>query len=158
MTVLLVWLHLLAAVSWIGGIVFLSLVLVPTLRRGGSSSPQALLFRAIALRFRAVVWSSVAVLLVTGPILLAHRGLSLLEPSRWPAVLTAKLSLVLLLLALTGAHDFVVGPRVSRIQQQPEVDRTGFDRALVAWSPWLARLSLLLALVIVLLAVSLVRT
>lgn len=158
MTVLMVWLHLLAAVSWIGGMVFLSLVLVPALKREAASSQRAALFRAIAFRFRAVVWSSVGVLLVTGPILLTHRGLSLLEPSRWPAVLTGKLSLVLLLFALTGAHDFAVGPRVSRIRQMPESDRTEIDRLLITWSPWLARLSLLLALVILLLAVALVRT
>ncbi|HXF93029.1 MAG TPA: DUF4149 domain-containing protein [Nitrospiraceae bacterium] len=156
--VLVVWLHLLAAVSWIGGMVFLSLVLVPALRREGVSSQRTALFRVIAFRFRAVVWFSIAVLVITGPILLAHRGLSLLEPSRWPAVLTAKLSLVLLLLALTGVHDFAVGPRVSRIQPLPESDRTEIDRLLITWSPWLARFSLVLTLVILFLAVALVRT
>jgi uncharacterized membrane protein len=30
---LLIWLHLVAAVSWIGGMVFLSVVLVPILKR-----------------------------------------------------------------------------------------------------------------------------
>ncbi len=158
MTVLVVWFHLLAAVSWIGGMVFLSLVLVPALKRESAPSQRAALFRTIAVRFRAVVWCSFAVLVVTGPALLALRGLSLLEPSRWPAALTAKVSLVLLLLALTGAHDFVVGPRASRIQQQPESDRTEIDRLLITWSPWLARLSLVLALGILLLAVALVRT
>ncbi|HZS94854.1 MAG TPA: DUF4149 domain-containing protein [Chloroflexota bacterium] len=158
MTVLVVWLHLLAAVSWIGGMVFLSLVLVPALKRDAASSQRAALFRAIALRFRAVVWSSVGVLLVTGPILLAQRSLSLLEPSRWPSALATKLSLVLLLVALTGSHDFVVGPRVSRLQLVPESDRTAIDRLLIAWSPWLARFSLLLALMILLLAVAVVRT
>src|SRR5581483_10719125 len=110
--------------SWIGGMVFLSLVLVPALKRDAASSQRAALFRAIALRFRAVVWSSVGVLLV----------------------------------ALTGSHDFVVGPRVSRLQLVPESDRTAIDRLLIAWSPWLARFSLLLALMILLLAVAVVRT
>ncbi len=158
MMVVVVWLHLLAAVSWIGGMVFLSLVLVPALTCEGISVQRAALFRVIAFRFRALVWVSVMVLVITGPILLAHRGLSLLQPSRWPAVLTAKFSLVLLLLALTGAHDFVVGPRVSQVQLLPESDRTEIDRLLIAWSPWLARFSLLLALMVLLLAVALVRT
>ncbi|MEW6246915.1 MAG: CopD family protein [Nitrospirota bacterium] len=158
MTVLVVWLHLLAAVSWIGGMVFLSVVLVPTLKVGWSAAQRAILFRTVALKFRFVVWVSVGVLVATGPALLALRGLSLLEPSRWSSVLTAKLFLVLTLLALTGAHDFVVGPRVGRIQQQPEADRTEMDRLLVAWSPWIARLSLVLALGILFLAVALVRT
>jgi uncharacterized membrane protein len=157
MTLLAVWLHLLAAVSWIGGMVFLSLVLVPALKRQGAASQRAALFRAIALRFRAVVWSSVGVLLVTGPLLLAHRGLSLLEPSRWPAAVTAKLSLVLLLVALTGAHDFVLGPRVAQLQRTPEVQLGRTDRWLVLWSPWLARLSLVLALGVLLCAAVLAR-
>lgn len=158
MMIVLTWLHLLAAVSWIGGMIFLSVVLVPSLKREGGLSQRAALFRTIAFRFRFVVWVSVGVLVITGPMLLAQRGLSLLAPSQWPTVFAAKFGLVVTLLALTGAHDFVVGPRVSRIQQQPVSDRTRIDRALAAWSPWLARLSLLLALIILLLAVALVRT
>ena len=56
MTVLLVWLHLLAAISWIGGTIFLSVALVPVLKREPFASQKALLFRTIAMRFRAVVW------------------------------------------------------------------------------------------------------
>lgn len=41
--VLLVWLHLLAAVSWIGGTIFLSVVLVPVFRREPFSSQNATL-------------------------------------------------------------------------------------------------------------------
>ena len=49
----LVWIHLLAAMVWIGGMVFLSVVLVPVLKRDGAFAQYALLFRTIAYRFRA---------------------------------------------------------------------------------------------------------
>ena len=62
MMVLLVWFHLLAAIAWIGGMLFLSVVLVPVLRCEPFASQKAVLFRAIAGRFRAVVWGAIAVL------------------------------------------------------------------------------------------------
>lgn len=158
MMVVLVWLHLLAAVAWIGGMVFLSLVLVPILKREPFAAQRSALIRAAALRFRLVVWSAIGVLLTTGPLLVTSRGWSLSEPGGWPAVLIVKLVLIVILLLLTLAHDFFIGPRVGRILQIPEPSRTGHDRLLVASSSWLPRLSLLLALAVSFAAVSLART
>ena len=101
MTLLLVWLHLLAAVAWIGGMVFLSLVLVPILRHEPFALQRGALIRAVALRFRLVVWVAIGVLLTTGPLLLLSRGLSFGDPGGRPAVLAVKLILIAILLALT---------------------------------------------------------
>ena len=158
MMILLVWLHVLAAVSWIGGTIFLSVVLVPVLRREPFASQRALLFRTIARRFRVVVWGAIAVLLFTGPSLLHQRGISITDPSGWPMVLATKLGLVTTALLLTLIHDLILGPRVGQIRQLPVEGRSRFDQALVLWSPWVARVSLALALVILLAAVMLVRT
>jgi uncharacterized membrane protein len=158
MTVLLVWLHLLAAISWIGGTIFLSVVLVPVLKREPFVSQKALLFRTIARRFRAVVWGAIAVLLFTGPLLLYQKGIPIMNPSGWPMILAVKLGLVTILLLLTLAHDLIIGPRVGRIVQLPTESRTRFDHALVVWSPWVARLSLILALAVLFAAVLLVRS
>ena len=158
MTVLLVWLHVLAEVSWIGGTIFLSLVLVPVLKRGSFASQKALLFRTIARRFRAVVWGAIAVLLFTGPLLLHQRGILVADPSGWPMVLAVKLELMTILLLLTLTHDLVIGPRVGLVVQIPAESRTTFDHALVLWSPWVARFSLFLALAVLFAAVMLVRT
>lgn len=102
--VLLVWVHLLAAISWIGGTIFLSVVLVPVLKSEPFASQRALLFRTIARRFRVVVWGGIAVLLFTGPLLLHQRGIPITDPSAWPVVLAAKLELVTILLLLTLTH------------------------------------------------------
>ena len=119
MTVLLVWLHLLAAISWIGGTIFLSVVLVPVLKREPFASQKALLFRTIAMRFRAVVWGAIAVLLFTGPLLLHQRGIPIADPSGWPMVLVVKLGLVAILLLLTLTHDLIIGPRVGQDPTTP---------------------------------------
>jgi len=158
MMVLLVWLHVLAAVSWIGGTIFLSVVLVPVLRREPFASQRALLFRTIAHRFRAVVWGAIAVLLFTGPLLLHQRGIPIADPSGWPMVLAAKLGLVTILLLLTLTHDLILGPRVGKILQLPTESRTRFDQSLVLWSPWIARFSLFFALAVLFAAVLLVRS
>ncbi|MCX5727896.1 MAG: hypothetical protein NTZ28_03500 [Nitrospirae bacterium] len=158
MMVLLVWLHVLAAVSWIGGTIFLSVVLVPVLRREPFASQRALLFRTIAHRFRAVVWGAIAVLLFTGPLLLHQRGIPIADPSGWPMVLAVKLGLVTILLLLTLTHDLILGPRVGKILQLPTESRTRFDQSLVLWSPWIARFSLFFALAVLFAAVLLVRS
>ncbi|HKP00652.1 MAG TPA: DUF4149 domain-containing protein [Nitrospiraceae bacterium] len=158
MALLVMWLHLLAAVAWIGGMLFLSVVLVPVLRHEPFASQRAVLIRTTALRFRAVVWSAITVLLVTGPPLLHERGIPITDPSRWPRILVTKLGLVTILLFLTLAHDFILGPLVGQIMQLPTERRTRFDRTLVLWPPWIARSSLILALAVLLAAVTLVRS
>lgn len=156
--VVLVWLHVLAAVSWIGGSIFLSVVLVPVLRREPFASQRTILIRTTALRFRPVVWGSITILLLTGPMLLHQRGISIMNPSEWPMILSIKLGLVAILLLFTATHDLILGPRVGRILQIPAENRTSSDQAMVAWSPWIARSSLVLTLAVLFVAVVLVRT
>ncbi len=138
--------------------IFLSVVLVPVLKREPFASQKAVLFLAMARRFRAVVWTAIAMLLFTGPLLLHLRGIPIANPSEWPMILTAKLGLVTILLLLTLTHDLIIGPRVGRIGQLPTESRTRFDHALVLWSRGIARLSLLFALAVLLAAIILVRS
>jgi len=154
---LLIWLHLVAAVSWIGGTIFLSLVLVPVLKREPFASQKSVLFLTTARRFRMVVWTAIVVLLFTGPLLLHLRGIPIANPLEWPMILAAKLGLVTILLLLTLTHDLIIGPR-GRIVQLPMESRTSFDHALVLWSRWIARFTLLLALAVLFVAIMLVRS
>jgi uncharacterized membrane protein len=158
MAIVLVWLHLLAAVVWIGGMVFLSLVLVPTLKQEPFAAQRGLLIKTAAGRFRALVWGSVLVLLATGPLLALNRGLPLADPSGWPWIFSVKVALVILLLALTAAHDFWLGPRLSAILQTPGASRSDLERRLFTWASWLPRLSLLIALAVLASAAVLARS
>ena len=158
MTVLLVWLHMLAAVSWIGGMIFLSLVLAPLVRSRTAVPEFMALFRSAARRFRFVVWGAIAVLLSTGPILLHQRGLSVLDPAGWPHILRMKLGLVGALLSLSVTHDLLLGPQVRKISALPEGDRSSWERTIVRTSSWVPRVSLLLALLVLVAAVLLARS
>ena len=154
----LVWVHLLAAIAWVGGMAFLSLVLVPVLKQEPFAAQRGLLIKTAAGRFRAVVWGAIAVLLLTGPVLMQQRGIAITDLSAWPPVLALKVGLVTVLLLSTLTHDLILGPLVGRLMQLPAEKRTRLDQALVRWSPWVARLSLLLALAVLFAAVSLART
>jgi len=154
----LVWIHLIAAVGWIGGTIFLSLVLAPSYRAMASKPDAGALFRTSAKRFRLVVWGAVAVLLLTGAMLVLSHGWPLFEPTRWPSVLGIKLSLVAGLLLMTLAHDLVLGPRVRAILALPPDKRTASDQTILAAATWLPRAALVLSLAVLFAAVMLARS
>ena len=153
-----VWIHLLAAMSWIGGMIFLSLVLAPLVRSRKAAPEFMALFRLSALRFRFIVWTAIALLLSTGPILLHQRGLSLFDAGGWPQVLRVKLGLVGLLLLLTFAHDLLLGPRVRNISAISASARSIWEQTLFRTASWLPRVALLLALGVIFAAALLVRS
>jgi copper resistance protein D len=154
----LVILHILAAVSWIGGMIFLSLVLAPLVRARKAAPEFMALFRSAALRFRPVVWFAIAVLLITGPMLLSQRGISVMHPSSWAGIVTVKLTRVGLLLFLTLLHDLVLGPQISRVSAVPDSQRSPMEQLVFKTARWLPRFSLLIGLAVVIVAAILARS
>lgn len=154
----LVILHILAAMIWIGGMMFLSLVLAPLVRSRKAAPEFMALFRSAALRFRPVVWMAIAILVTTGPMLLAHRGINVVNPGSWAGIVTVKVTLVVLLLFLTLLHDLVFGPQVSRVSTIPESQRTPSEQVVFKTARWLPRLSLFIGLAVVIAAVMLARS
>jgi len=157
MYIALVAVHILAAMVWVGGMLFLSLVLAPLIRSQTTAPEFMALFRSAALRFRVVAWAAIGILLITGPMLLSERGIALTAPSSWPDLVRLKLALVGVLLVLTVLHDLVLGPRVSHAVAIPEASRTAWEHLIVRTARWLPRISLLLALAVVIAAVVLAR-
>jgi uncharacterized membrane protein len=142
-SLVVLWVHVLAAITWIGGMLFIALILVPVARRLEDQALRARLVRETGLRFRTVGWIALGLLVVTGLVnLWMHPGL--LSSPRFHG----KLGLVVLTLILSAFHDFVLGPRAGA----PGADPSARVRA-----SWIARLNVLVVLVIVLLALSLFR-
>lgn len=152
-----VWLHILAAVIWIGGMLFLSLVAVPVLRQVDSPLLRADLFRKMARRFRRLVWICIAVLVLTGIVNVAYYG-NTAPGSPYLKVLSIKLGLVAVLIVLGVAHDFVIGPRAARAQSRDGLPPTGTDLLMVQLAPWVGRFNLLLGVIILVLAAALTRS
>ena len=150
-------LHILAAVIWIGGMLFLSLVAVPILRRVESPLLRRDLFRKMARRFRGLVWGCFGVLILTGiGNVMAFGDLSPGAP--YLKVLRIKLSLVAVLVGLALAHDFLIGPRAGRAVSRDGLAPTGTDLMMVKLAPWVGRANLLLGVVILVLAAALTRS
>jgi putative copper export protein len=153
--------HILAAATWIGGMAFLVLVVVPCLRRGDRARGAALL-RETGVRFRAVGWVCFGLLVVTGTFNLSFRGVHLADfaNAEWRASsfgrpLTVKLGAFVLVVLVSAVHDFVIGPRaVAALERGTGIAET--ERLRKAAS-WLGRLNALLALVLVAAAVGIVR-
>lgn len=157
-----VWLHILAAVVWIGGMVFLALVLVPVIRRPEYRDRAASLVHATGLRFRSLGWGCLGLLLLSGAFNLAYRGFGWVEVWRGEMfrgslgrTLGMKLALVAVILLLSAVHDFKVGPRATALWQSGSGSEEAGRLRRVA--SWIARLNLLLALIVVALGVLLVR-
>ena len=119
-----VFLHILSAIVWIGGMLFLAMVIVPT-TRDLPLAERAALFGALGRRFRTVGWVCIAVLLVTGTINSVYRGVTwetvftaALWSSPFGTTLALKLGVVALMLAMSVYHDFVIGPRSVRALEQ----------------------------------------
>jgi uncharacterized membrane protein len=135
------FLHLVAVVTWVGGMLFIALVLVPITRRLEDAALRTRLIQDTGRRFRTVGWIALGVIVATG-----LGNLALRPELLWAPRFHAKAGLVALALVLGGVHDFVLGPRAGR----PGADASARGRA-----SWIARVNVLIALAIVALGLAL---
>ena len=157
-----VWLHIVAAAIWIGGMAFLALVIVPTLRRPEYRDNAMALISQSGKRFRWVGWICLSLLLITGICNLVFRGFgwgdiwdgSLFEGG-FGQTLSLKLCLVAVILALSLVHDFIIGPRATTIGQSDP--GSSHATRLRRQASWFGRTNFLLALSVIVLGVLLIR-
>ena len=153
-------LHVLAAVTWLGGMFFIAAVGAPVLRAIEAPEVRTVLFRRLGERFRVVGWICIGLLLATGTLNLHFRSLLRWEvlgspefwSTRYGTSLAWKLAAVTFMLVASVLHDFVLGPAATRLE--PGSDEAVRTRRRAAW---LARLNALAGVVAVLAAVRLAR-
>src|SRR5512146_521452 len=139
--------HVLAAMLWLGGMFFLGVVGAPALRAVEPPVLRQRLFQELGVRFRTVGWIAITVLVLTGLVNLHYRGWLhwngvLASPAFWKTsvgtALAVKLLSVVVMLAVSAVHDFVLGPLAGRV-------RAGTPEAIAfrKRAAWLARLNAL---------------
>lgn len=99
------FLHVLAAMVWVGGQLTLG-ALIPAVRTGGTD-----LVRKVARQFQLVAWPAYAVLLITGAWNLSAVRLSD-RSDKYLTTLSVKLACVVLSGVAAGAHILIAAPRV----------------------------------------------
>ena len=151
-------LHVLAAMLWLGGMLFLAAVGAPVLRKVEPAALRAQLFGTLGRQFRVVGWAAIVTLIITGFGNLYFKGMMPLlgSPEFWSSplgrTLRLKLGAVVAMLAIQAVHDFRDGPRASRVLPgSPEAVR--FRRRAAHF----ARVNALLGIVLVYFAVRLAR-
>ena len=118
------WLHLLAACTWVGGLLFLALVAGPVLRHRFSAEERAEFLGQFGRKFQPYAWAALLLLSLTG----FRRGMLMfggvpefftgLSTTPYGRILGAKLMLVGVLVVLQLIHDFLLGPSLARMRRE----------------------------------------
>ncbi len=142
---LILWLHLLAAMTWIGGLVFQVLVVFPTLARAAPTGERLRFALSLEARFRVILWPAVGLVLFTGLVNLMNVWYATvvtagsISPMFIP-LLSVKLGLVIGMIAVQAVQQLLIYPR--RIAALRDVT-AGMQDVPLSFRTW-QRLALLL--------------
>ena len=159
-----VFIHVLSAVIWVGGLLFLVMVLVPLSRRDrGAGGAGLTLLRNAAQRFLPVAWGAMALLAITGAYIAwdnwgVRPGSFFTGDGHFLRTLQIKTGLFILVIAFSLFHDFWLGPRVvTQLENRPTTEDSKAGNSARVLLIMLARINMLAILAILVLAVLLIR-
>jgi putative copper export protein len=140
--------HILAAIFWVGGMLFLTLVVAPFLKTIEDEEKRSQIYQVVGTRFRFWGWIAIAVLLITGPLNLYLMGIPpalIFDPkfhsTDYGWTLMTKLGFVFIIVISSLLHDFWFGPKARH--------SAGYAKLAM----YMGRSNLIIALIIVVLAV-----
>ncbi|MCB0409848.1 MAG: CopD family protein [Flavobacteriales bacterium] len=147
-----IYLHVIFSAFWIGGMLFLPLILLPSIKNNPERTH--LLFHT-GIKFRFYGWIALIGLIITGIINMQFKNFSFniefLTNNQIGKLLGIKLLLFCIMIAISGLHDFYIGTKtIEQIQQ----NKTKNIKQLARWS---GRINLLIALSIAFLGVIISR-
>jgi uncharacterized membrane protein len=146
------WLHMVATVVWIGGLVSLVVIVLPIARKYLDNKDYSLLLDQLQRRLDPLGWLSLAVLLVTGLFQMSanpnYEGF-LTFTNRWAVSILIKHILFALMIAISAYMTWWLVPSLRRIALLRE-KAVGTEQAekLELREVWMLRLNLLLGLLI----------
>ena len=144
-----VWLHIVGAAFWIGGMLFLPFVLLPGIK---NNPDRKNLLMATGLKFRFYGYIVLAMMFITGLLNIYLRGIrfsfDFFIQTRYGQLVELKVILFVLMLTISLMHDLVVGRKA--IEQMENQNITLIAR-------WTGRILLLIALIMAYLGVVISR-
>jgi len=143
-----VWIHLVMAAVWVGGLIYTAAVVVPYAVSHEASERQRIL-RGLARRFRWIGWGSIVVLMLTGigNLVLRYSPISIgqifngdvFDPNKVERLIAIwlpwKLMLVLVMIGLMLFHDITSIRAAKRYEGSPDAapgNRAGSSAAALA--------------------------
>lgn len=112
--------HVLAAIVWVGGVLFVGGVALPASRSLDDEEEGRRVVRLLGQYFRPVGWTAIAVLVLSGSYMMwvwGARPANVWDGTFFDTIRTQwlgnKLLLVGLMVVSSGLHDWYVGPRAS---------------------------------------------
>ncbi len=141
------YLHLLAALFWVGGMLFLVFIIAPFLMTL-EPKDRSKVYQFVGQKYRKLGWIAIIILLVTGPLNLYFLGIppsaiadTTFLASSYGRTLIIKVVLITVLVISSLIHDFYIGPKARSDRRFSKLART------------FGRMNLILALLIALFAV-----
>jgi uncharacterized membrane protein len=102
LTLVVLWLHVVGVVVWLGAVMYQAHVLLPLARRGDAAT-----FAEAARRQRPIGWTALALVVLTGFYNVTQLGpLERVMESGAGLILAGKFTLVLLVVAVAAQRDF----------------------------------------------------
>ncbi len=112
------WLHMLATVTWIGGLAALTLLVLPAARRTLDIHAYPTFLTDLQRRLNPLGWTSLLVLLGTGMFQMSanpnYKGFLAIE-NRWAAAILTKHLIFVIMAGVSGYITWVIMPKMQRI-------------------------------------------
>jgi uncharacterized membrane protein len=117
---LTLWVHLLSVIIWIGGSLFLVLVLLPITRQAMTPQESISFHQKVGKRFQVIVWICVGILLMSGIFNVLNRGAftGYVFSDSYFKILAVKMFFFFILLGLMALHSFVLVPRMASLAEK----------------------------------------
>ena len=154
------WLHFLAVVTWIGSLVSISLLILPSATRSLKPIDQLVFIEAIHKRLEPIAWFSISLLVVTGLLQMSvnvHYNGFLSTSNQWSLAILTKQVLVAILIVVSAIHTWEVLPAIRRALLRKDKINEEEIAKLQRREKTLLRVSLILA-ALILLATAIERT
>lgn len=147
-----VFIHIICAAFWVGGMLFLPLVVLPGIK---DNPERKLILYKTGITFRFYGWITLFLLLLTGILNMYFKGIpfkvSYFIDNNYGKLISYKLIIFICTIILSLIHDFFIGEKA--ISNKNEVTKNKF----LSIARWSGRMMLLLGLVAVFLGVAIAR-